>query len=79
MAFTETIGGKPYHLLMVMPPDEELAPAALMPREVVFIIDTSGSMHGVSITQAKRALTLALEGLQCQLARCQHVGGEGEG
>ena len=66
MAFTETIGGKPYHLLMVMPPDEELATAALMPREVVFIIDTSGSMHGVSITQAKRALTLALEGLQPQ-------------
>ncbi|MGB5510900.1 MAG: marine proteobacterial sortase target protein, partial [Woeseiaceae bacterium] len=66
MAFTETIGGKPYHLLMVMPPDEELAAAALMPREVVFIIDTSGSMHGVSITQAKRALTLALEGLQPQ-------------
>ena len=66
MAFTETIGGKPYHLLMVMPPDEELATAARMPREVVFIIDTSGSMHGVSITQAKRALTLALEGLQPQ-------------
>ncbi len=66
MAFTETVGGKPYHLLMVMPPDEELATTALMPREVVFIIDTSGSMHGVSITQAKRALTLALEGLQPQ-------------
>ena len=66
MAFTETIGGKPYHLLMVMPPDEELATTALMPREVMFIIDTSGSMHGVSITQAKRALTLALEGLQPQ-------------
>jgi Ca-activated chloride channel family protein len=66
MAFTETISGKPYHLLMVMPPDEALASTALMPREVVFIIDTSGSMHGVSITQAKRALTLALEGLQPQ-------------
>ena len=66
MAFTEKIDGKPYHLLMVMPPDEELATAALMPREVLFIIDTSGSMHGVSITQAKRALTLALEGLQPQ-------------
>jgi Ca-activated chloride channel family protein len=66
MAFTESIGGKPYHLLMVMPPDQQLAPAALMPREVLFIIDTSGSMHGVSITQAKRALTLALKGLQPQ-------------
>jgi Ca-activated chloride channel family protein len=66
MAFTELRGGKPYHLLMVMPPDQELAPAALMPREVLFIIDTSGSMHGVSITQARRALTLALKELQPQ-------------
>jgi len=66
MAFTESIGGKPYHLLMVMPPDQELASAARMPREVLFIIDTSGSMHGVSITQARRALTLALKGLQPQ-------------
>jgi len=35
-----------------------------MPREMIFIIDTSGSMHGVSIEQAKRALQRALEGLQ---------------
>ena len=66
MAFTESINGKPYHLLMVMPPDQALASATLMPREVLFIIDTSGSMHGVSITQAKRALTLALKALQPQ-------------
>ncbi|MBT8091586.1 MAG: marine proteobacterial sortase target protein [Gammaproteobacteria bacterium] len=64
MAFTETIGGKPYHLLMLMPPDPSATPAASMPREVIFIIDTSGSMHGVSIAQAKRALHLALDGLQ---------------
>ncbi len=64
MAFAETIDGQPYHLLMVMPPDQEAAPAALMPREVIIIVDTSGSMHGVSIAQAKRAVKLALEGLQ---------------
>jgi Ca-activated chloride channel family protein len=35
-----------------------------MPRELIFVIDTSGSMHGTSIDQAKRALTLALDGLK---------------
>jgi Ca-activated chloride channel family protein len=64
MAFTETIEGKPYHLLMVMPPDQDEAPPILMPRETIFIVDTSGSMHGVSMSQAKRAVHLALKALQ---------------
>jgi Ca-activated chloride channel family protein len=34
-----------------------------MARETIFIIDTSGSMHGVSIEQARKALLLALGGL----------------
>lgn len=64
MAFTETVEGRPHLLLMVMPPDTELLPAATMPRETIFIVDTSGSMHGVSIQQAKRAVQLALKGLK---------------
>ena len=63
MAFTESIGGTPYHLLMVMPPDQEELTPLTMPREVIFIVDTSGSMHGVSISQAKRAVHLAIKGL----------------
>jgi Ca-activated chloride channel family protein len=35
-----------------------------MPREMIFIVDTSGSMHGVSMSQAKRAVRLAIEALQ---------------
>jgi len=64
MAFTESIGGDPYHLLMVMPPDQQEALRLTMPREVIFIVDTSGSMHGVSITQARRAVHLAIKGLK---------------
>ena len=64
MAFTETVDGQPYYLLMVMPPDAGAAPAARLPRETIFIVDTSGSMHGVSMSQAKRALQLAIEALQ---------------
>ena len=64
MAFVETVDDKPHYLLMMMPPDQEEAAVATMPRETIFIIDTSGSMHGVSIQQAKRAVQLALKGLR---------------
>jgi Ca-activated chloride channel family protein len=65
--FREIRDSTPHYLLMVLPPDEmNLAAAAAdsMPRELVFVIDTSGSMHGVSIEQAKQALLLALDGLK---------------
>ena len=64
MVFTETIDEQPYHLLMVMPPDQDEAPPVRMPRELIFVVDTSGSMHGVSMSQAKRALDLAIKALQ---------------
>ena len=61
--FTEVRDGGVYALLMVNPPQAESgAPRA--PREVVFVIDTSGSMEGTSIVQAREALQLALERLQ---------------
>ncbi len=64
MVFAETLQGEPHYLLMVMPPDVGAATTVRMPREMIFIIDTSGSMHGVSIEQAKQALQRALERLQ---------------
>ena len=64
MAFSETINGEPHYLLMVVPPKSELVSGAMMPREMIFIVDTSGSMHGVSIQQAKQALQRALDGLR---------------
>ncbi len=63
MVFAETVNGEPHYLLMVMPPDDGTA-TSRMPREMIFVVDTSGSMHGVSITQAKEALQRALTGLQ---------------
>ena len=60
--FTEEHNGKHYAKIMVLPPDTGSAGA--LQREVVFVIDTSGSMGGASIRQAKAALLLALDRLQ---------------
>jgi Ca-activated chloride channel family protein len=65
LAFGETAGGEPHLLLLLLPPDvagNEVR-QGVMPRELIFVIDTSGSMHGVSIGQARLALKLALDGL----------------
>ncbi|MDQ2870878.1 MAG: marine proteobacterial sortase target protein [Acidobacteriota bacterium] len=60
--FTQTVGGQLYSLLMVIPPDAA-APETRLPRETVFVIDTSGSMHGTSIDGARQALSMALSRL----------------
>ena len=62
--FTETKGGKTYALLMALPPSAAMTPAARESREITYIIDTSGSMEGVSIVQARDALLMALDRLQ---------------
>ena len=64
MVFSETIKDDPYVLLMLLPPNESTATSVVMPRELIFVIDTSGSMHGTSIDQARRALSHALDGLK---------------
>ncbi|MFO1315857.1 MAG: marine proteobacterial sortase target protein [Burkholderiales bacterium] len=62
--FTETKGGKTYALLMALPPTAAGVDAPRAAREVTYIVDTSGSMEGVSIAQARDALLLALDRLQ---------------
>lgn len=60
-AYTETVGGTDYALLFVLPPqDGAPAGAVAPPREAIFVIDTSGSMQGASIAQAKQALLAGL-------------------
>ncbi len=63
MLFRETIEGQPHYLLMVVPPDAAEGEPPPVPRELIFVVDTSGSMHGTSIAQAKQALARALDGL----------------
>ena len=52
-----------YGLLMLVPPVTEQISHPI-PRELILVVDTSGSMHGASMEQAKGAVKLALGRLQ---------------
>ncbi|MBU2710159.1 marine proteobacterial sortase target protein [Zooshikella harenae] len=60
--FTEEVHNETYGLLMVAPPKMKKNKTPLS-KEQIFIIDTSGSMAGSSIVQAKTALQFALRQL----------------
>jgi Ca-activated chloride channel family protein len=51
-----------YFTLLLQPPDR-LQPEEIAPKELVFVLDTSGSMSGFPIEKAKEAMALALDGL----------------
>lgn len=59
--FTERHADADYVLGMILPPDS--GPQAPPQRDITFIIDTSGSMYGDSIEQAKAALSQAVSRL----------------
>ncbi len=61
--FRERVGGAEAVLAVVTPP-AEAAPAPALPRDVVFVIDNSGSMGGASIRQAKASLLVGLDRLR---------------
>ncbi|BCA56075.1 marine proteobacterial sortase target protein [Nitrospira sp. KM1] len=65
-AFQQLHNGGSYSLLMLSPPASPDMPVARQPREAIFVIDTSGSMAGTSIEQARAALLLALTRLTTQ-------------
>lgn len=58
---TETVDGDTYAMVMMLPNSELAHP---LPRELILVIDTSGSMEGESIRQARAALDLALSTLR---------------
>jgi len=54
---------QPGYFLMLISPRTELSKAQLVPRDVIFVLDTSGSMRGKRIEQAKKALKYCLDQL----------------
>ncbi|MCS5589260.1 MAG: VWA domain-containing protein, partial [Candidatus Thioglobus sp.] len=51
-------------LLMATPPKDEVFKVSSRPREIIFIIDSSGSMSGTSMSYAKSSLNMALSRLK---------------
>jgi len=62
--FTQQVNGDEYGLIMLLPPVKTEQVSQTQPREMILILDTSGSMEGDAIKQAKKALILAVEQLQ---------------
>nr|AEQ20610.1 marine proteobacterial sortase target protein [uncultured bacterium CSLF43] len=60
VAHSDKRGG--YFMLVLQPP-ARIAPAEITPKEIVFVLDTSGSMMGFPIEKAKEAMKLAMDDL----------------
>ncbi len=57
------IADRPGYFMMLLSPRAELSKTQVQPRDFVYVIDTSGSMRGKRLTQAKLALKFCLRQL----------------
>ena len=64
--FTQDKDNDRYALLMLMPPEIDWNQQQSIAKEMIYVIDTSGSMSGESIQQAKQALMLGLNQLKSE-------------
>ncbi|MET0626505.1 MAG: TonB-dependent receptor [Pyrinomonadaceae bacterium] len=55
--------GRGRFFTLILQPPERVAPAEVVPKELVFVLDTSGSMSGFPIEKAKETMMLALGGM----------------
>lgn len=59
-------GGDDGYFMIIGRPDDQLEKTKIVSKEIVFVLDTSGSMAGEKIEQAKKALTFCLSQLNPQ-------------
>ncbi len=64
VSFVQSVHDEAYGLLSVFPPIGSKRKHESLPKDVVFLIDTSGSMSGESIAQAKSGLKRCLDMLK---------------
>lgn len=62
LAYRES-GGEPGYAMFMISPSVELANNQRVPRDMIFVVDTSGSMQGEKMEQAKRALEFCVKSL----------------
>jgi Ca-activated chloride channel family protein len=56
-------GDEPGYFMLMLAPKREIPREEIAPKDIVFVFDTSGSMSGAKIEQAKRALQFILNNL----------------
>ena len=56
----------PGYFLLLISPKQELDPADIVPKDVTFVLDTSGSMKGDKLAQAKKALKYCIGALNAR-------------
>ncbi len=49
---------------LILQPPRRVVPQQLMPRELVFVLDTSGSMRGFPIDKAKEVMAMAIDAMR---------------
>ncbi|MFK7814928.1 MAG: marine proteobacterial sortase target protein [Gammaproteobacteria bacterium] len=64
--FTQDKDDERYGLLMLMPPEVDWSKQQTLAKEMIYVIDTSGSMSGESMQQAKKALLLGISQLKSE-------------
>ncbi len=60
---THRIRGEDGYFLLLASPGTDLKEQQVLPKDIVFVLDTSGSMAGKKLEQAKKALQFCLENL----------------
>jgi len=60
---TRPISTEDGYFMYIISPKVEIPEDQIIPRDVVFVLDTSGSMHGTKLAQAKKALIYCLTNL----------------
>ncbi|MCA1622884.1 MAG: VWA domain-containing protein [Acidobacteria bacterium] len=59
-------GGKGGYFTLILQPPDEVRTQDVTPKEIVFVLDTSGSMSGFPIEKAKESMKMALDNLNPQ-------------
>lgn len=54
------------HFMLLLSPKVEMSKSSYVPRDLVLVLDTSGSMHGVKMEQGKKALKYCLDNLNAK-------------
>jgi Ca-activated chloride channel family protein len=57
------ISSEPGYVMLLLSPRVEMSKSQVIPRDMVMVLDTSGSMRGVKMDQAKKALKYCLSNL----------------